>query len=294
VHRQMTLVAAAVLAFTLTACGDRDDGAAGSEDLPWVTCFLSADGEFAVDLGHAEDRTLIQKGDLGQEDPAGQRRALADLSAALAAALREPAYRDERGNCRLSLRVRGSPYAKWQYVLWLLQTAAHPAVRMHILDLRLEDGTGSVRLDLPHDSGITSQQVELVEEGKEGEVAESELEGGCLVCEPLRIKMFRRDVWDPSTVYTRFKLGDRAFKLAAGTKPGQPAYEASMLKVERALDEALEDLGPAGQAAVEIIAPPPKGPLTPYGEVHHLLTQVRAKGDYRILLQGNPAPIVNR
>ncbi len=295
-QRRTVLLVAFMLA-GLGACGDQGEsssGPAATADLPWLTFFLAPDGSCALDFGAASERTLLTKGDLGQDDPNGAADVLEQLRTAMAKALEDPRFRNASGHARIVLRVDASPGAKWRYVQWALQTAAHPTVRITHIDLRERGDAAPTRIDLPSDQGLLVEELEDMDVTEEGEALEPAALHKTSTVKPgprLTIRFFRRDLIHPDRAYTTIRVGDAAFDLARGGIPGEPAYLTSMAAVEAALKKAC---AAAAFGSVYISTPPPRGPSTPYGDVLRVIRFAKALTHAPIYLEGSPIALRGR
>ena len=87
------------------------------------------------------DGTVTFKGTeytLSSDSPQAQESALAALRRELIALTRDPGYREDDSASMIPVLVHGDRGAKWQYVQWIMQVAAHPSVRIYKLQFAVK------------------------------------------------------------------------------------------------------------------------------------------------------------
>ena len=91
-------------------------------DTPRMVINLEADG------------TVVFKGtsySLSADTPQAQEAAIAAMRSELVALTRDPKFREPDSSSTIAVLVHGDRAAKWQYVQWIMQVAAHPAIRIY-------------------------------------------------------------------------------------------------------------------------------------------------------------------
>ena len=80
------------------------------------------------------DGTVVFKGtpySLSSDSPQAQEAALAAIRSELVALTRDPRFREPDSASMIPVLIHGDRGAKWQYVQWIMQVAAHPAIRIY-------------------------------------------------------------------------------------------------------------------------------------------------------------------
>ena len=80
------------------------------------------------------DGTVVFKGtpySLSADTPQAQEAAIAAMRNELVALTRDPKFREPDSSSMVAVLVHGDREAKWQYVQWIMQVAAHPAIRIY-------------------------------------------------------------------------------------------------------------------------------------------------------------------
>ena len=220
---------------------------------------------------------------LGHENPVEQDRAIQAFLRVLKDVTSDPLLREQDGTSQMRLLVRADGRARWQWVQWAMQAAAHPDVKIRRISfsvsrIEADASFGRIDVELPKDRGLNEPQAET---------------------RKIKLKVFRRNHDDAERAYTIVKV-DRSHQLKllpgwrgrAHETPGRRAqYEVLVNTILTAVKEKAAGLG--GEIHGEIVAPPPKGGLVPYVDVMHALSVLRRAGIENVHFEGAAFPLTS-
>jgi biopolymer transport protein ExbD len=94
---------------------------------------------FAINL--TADGKIQFKGntyDVASTNPVEQDKALSDLKATLQNLTSRSDWREPDGASKISVMVHGDRSAKWQYVQWIMQVCANPAIKIYKIQFAIK------------------------------------------------------------------------------------------------------------------------------------------------------------
>lgn len=278
----------------LAACGATDDAAENQKQasqkqagaVPATaepTIFVKLDAAGTANMSKLDQPDVLAATGTLRGSPADAADALSTLLAAAKTEVASPSIKEQddgESNAVLALTIDAD--TRWQYVQWITQVFAHPAVRIRNIDFHDPRGGTPLRIQLPVDRGIVE---ELESEGIRLTAPQRPDVGH------LRVAVFRRKLDKPASErYTLIRIDNtHMYKLPAGVAAHEDdVYWDTMRKV-RDVVEAKRRSNKAER--FDFVSPPPKGGRVPYFDVFRILRLARDLGFEAITLEGASTPL---
>ncbi len=259
VSRRTALCATLLLVPLMNGCGDAPTDESTADE---HVVYLPADGE--VSISWSEDTFL-----LSDSEPMAAAKALSELELALRKAFDKPELRAADGTCTEVLKIETAPDAEWLHAQWIMQAAAHPAIRVWQVELRTDADAAWTPIALSKDVGAMGTF------GRE--------------YTKVKLTLVVHDNGKP-TAQTQLRVDyGESFLLPRTEHPGDEGYEKVIDVVAEVFKTKHRGIKPE---VVEIVAPAPNGGAVPVEDVLRVYQMVRAMGHETIHLEGASPPIM--